>query len=185
MSLHTTLRQCLVIALLCLAMFGLTATAHASPGLTSSDSARFQNDDDGDGLPNDMDPDDDNDGISDENEGDPNAVPDNQPLPDDDDDGITNDMDPDDNNNAVTDEDEPVPGNNNPPAPDGSTGGDESTSGDGSTGNNGSALIRSLPVTGGGQPTPSDLSFGIMVAGIAGLFALSSIAIRLSAQRSR
>lgn len=152
----------IVLTMCCFGLLGFTAPVMASPGVTLLSPPMYQ-DSDGDGIPDDMDPDDDNDGISDGNEGDPNAAPDNSPIPDDDDDGITNDNDPDDNNNAVTDEDEPVPApvTNEPPPTGGTSGGGNQGGGDQSGQDSGSSsnVVRALPVTGGSSTASSVPSY--------------------------
>lgn len=146
-----------VSCLLVLLALGFSVSSlSASPNAPLWNEPLLAVDSDGDGIPDDLDPDDDNDGISDANEGDPSAPPDNAPIPDDDNDTIPNDLDPDDNNNGVTDEDDvvaPVNGSDG-----GSNGGSAGSGGSNAVGDSGSSnggpmLISALPVTGSG---PSD-----------------------------
>ncbi len=100
--------------------FGLSfaAVSAASPATSQPVLAMQTTDNDGDGIPDDLDPDDDNDGIADANDpapNKPNAVVTQTPVdtnaPDQDSDGdtIPNDLDPDDNNNGTVDNDDPTP----------------------------------------------------------------------------
>lgn len=119
----------------------------AAPGWSGNGTFGLAVDSDGDGIPDDLDPDDNNNGISDENEASPNPRPDNGGIGDDDGDGIPNDLDPDDNNNGITDEDEasiPPPASNG-----GNSGGSGGSSANGGS-NDGGSMIRALPVTGVG-----------------------------------
>lgn len=175
--------------LLIFIVLGLSASSvSASPTAPFWNNPIVAADSDGDGIPDDMDPDDDNDGISDANEGNPGAPPDNAPIPDDDKDTIPDDLDPDDNNNGVTDEDEAsTPAN-------GSTGGGGSSGGGGnnstSNGSNGAGesnavtqessatggplQISALPVTGSGPDVGSGINW-IMVLSMSSVSLLMAL----------
>lgn len=110
----------LVLTAILMLLSSAVAEVSASPAPSLSALYSQTGDNDGDGIPDEMDPDDDNDGIFDASDPDPYdpAVPaeDVDPEPDtiispdvdSDSDTIPNEMDPDDNNDSVNDADTPA-----------------------------------------------------------------------------
>lgn len=145
----------------------------ASPAHSSGSSSTFLAvDSDGDGIPDDLDPDDDNDGIPDSDQGGQGVSSGNGPLPDSDSDGITDDMDPDDNNNAVTDENEPALSTSGSNA---SNPGSPSSTNPDSSGTQ--PLVMALPVTGAGESRTS------VAAHLAVIMAFSACAVAVASSR--
>jgi len=149
----------IVAALLAL---GVGGGAKASPGLAPAIPSPNFADSDGDGIPDDLDPDDDNDGVADGQHADPQS-PSNSGQ-DADQDTIPDSHDPDDNNNGVTDDDEAsADPPDTSPGPGTSPGSDDGPSQapvaaqSNTTGSDGPALVRSLPVTGTGSDTSAFL----------------------------
>lgn len=118
--------MCYVLALL--VAFATPWNVEAAPSsarqpASSQMHAAAPGDNDGDGIPDEMDPDDDNDGVADSMDADPfNAGPTPEETPDilapdqdSDHDGIDNIMDPDDDNDVIEDDEDPAPFTPAPP----------------------------------------------------------------------
>ncbi len=171
-------RSCAMV-LLALLLGAIQSTGTlASPAHITGWNQALAADADGDGIPDDLDPDDNNDGIPDSDQGGDGVTPGNDPLPDLDNDGITDDLDPDDNNNAVTDDDEPVPSPSN-----GGSSGSGGSSSSGAGGGSDQPLVRSLPVTGTGNANPSLAPQFAVVAAISAL--VMAITLQFHALRYR
>ncbi len=119
--------MCYVLALL--VAFATPWNVEATPSsarqpASSQMHAAAPGDNDGDGIPDEMDPDDDNDGVADSMDADPfTAGPTPEETPDiiapdqdSDHDGIDNILDPDDDNDVIEDDEDPAPFTPAPPA---------------------------------------------------------------------
>lgn len=179
---RSLLRVSFVLALLLASSEPLEYVAAAPQPPSGNDTHTFV-DSDGDGIPDELDPDDDNDGIPDVDDSNP-LVPD--PPPDSpgnettdadaDSDSIPDILDPDDDNDGVSDDD--TPAQSAPANP-----GDASSSSPGTGSSPGSPsrafdtddsqpLVRSLPDTGAGASEDSLPGLLLTIAGMHAVFAL-------------
>jgi hypothetical protein len=173
-----------VFVIACALVAFFAPSVAASPAQIEPRTFHANQDSDGDGIGDSLDPDDDNDGILDidENSPAPPASGNGSTPPDADGDGIGDVLDPDDNNNGVTDNQEPVRQPSQPSAPSSPS---EGTNGDSVAPGSDNGLIMALPVTGSGPmagvPTPASGSqmhlFPLTVACCVGIISFHCMAL--------